>query len=127
VRYKGMKTAFSCWKGRIAPVFDVAPEICLVETGVGGALVRATENVPDGPPIAKALRLASLGAGTLVCGAISRPLSEAMQAEGIRVIAFVAGDMDEIIKAWAENRLGDGGFAMPGCCRRRRRGRRCSR
>ncbi|MDP2862869.1 MAG: hypothetical protein Q8N95_08765, partial [Desulfobacterales bacterium] len=58
------------------------------------------------------------GVGTLVCGAISRPLHGMVIASGIRVISFVAGDLRKVINAWLDGNLESGKFAMPGCCRR---------
>ncbi len=73
------------------------------------------------------IRLAELDVGTLVCGAISRPLHEMVAAHGIEVIPFVAGDLSEVIQAWLGDKLEHDTFAMPGCCGRgrdRRRGMR---
>jgi predicted Fe-Mo cluster-binding NifX family protein len=74
-------------------------------------------------PIRKALRLAELGVGTLVCGAISSSLHAIVASYGIRVIPFVAGDLGEVIRAWLRGGLKGGSFAMPGCWGRGR-GRR---
>jgi len=119
-----MKAAFAVWKDRIAPVFDVARQIHLVEAE-GGRIARETqEPLANDLPVQKAIRLAELGAGTLVCGAISRPLQEMVSAYGIRVIPFVAGDLREVIQVWLTGGLNWDAFAMPGCRGRwRERGR----
>jgi hypothetical protein len=44
-------------------------------------------------------------------------------AYGIRVIPFVAGDLQEVIRAWLGGTLERDAFAMPGCCALRRRQR----
>ena len=120
-----MKTAFPYWGNRIAPVFDIARQIRLVEA-VSGRIAAETEEVlADDLAVKKVIRLAELGVGTLVCGAISRPLHAMVAAYGIQVVPFVAGDLSEVIQAWLCGGLEDGDFAMPGCCgsgRRRRRG-----
>jgi hypothetical protein len=69
-----MKTAFAAWNNRIAPVFDVARHLHIVETESGRIVKEAREELTDDVPARKALHLAELGIGTLVCGAISRPL-----------------------------------------------------
>jgi predicted Fe-Mo cluster-binding NifX family protein len=110
-----MIAAFAAWENRIAPVFDVVREICLVET-VAGQNVRETQEIlANDLPVQKALRLAELGVSTLVCGAISRDLYEMVIANGIRVIPFVAGDLREVIKAWLTGGLNRNVFSMPGC------------
>jgi len=115
-----MKAAFASWNNRIAPVFDVTRQVRVVESRSGKAVGAAQEAQLDGPPLARALRLAELGTGTLVCGAISRPFHDMVVSQGIRVIPFVAGDLDEVIRAWLSGGLVGNAFAMPGCCRRRR-------
>ena len=120
------KTAFACWDDRISPVFDIARRIHVVEADSGRIVAETREVLADDPPAQKALRLVELGAGTLVCGAISRPFHEMVAAVGIRVIPFVAGDLSEVIQAWLSGNLESDTFVMPGCCRsgRRRRGMR---
>jgi len=114
-----MKAAFVIWAGRIAPVFDVAREIRIVDADSGSIAGETDECLPADAP-AKAVRLAELGVGDLVCGAISHPDQLLVEAYGIRVIPFVAGDLVRVVRAWMAGDLGRGSFAMPGCCRRRR-------
>jgi predicted Fe-Mo cluster-binding NifX family protein len=68
----------------------------------------------------KAARLADLGVDTLVCGAISRSMREVVAASGIRVISFVSGERDEVVRAWLGGGLDQPAFTMPGCGGRRR-------
>jgi predicted Fe-Mo cluster-binding NifX family protein len=116
-----MKAAFAHWDHRIAPVFDIARQIHVVAAESGRIAAEAEEVLEDDRPLQKAIRLAELGVGTLVCGAISRPLHAMVAAYGIRVIPFVAGDLSEVIQAWLSGGLKGDVFAMPGCCGRRRR------
>jgi predicted Fe-Mo cluster-binding NifX family protein len=110
-----MKAAFAHWKNRIAPVFDTARKIQLVEVESGRLVGQTQDMLPDSPPVQKALRLAELGVSTLVCGAISRPLQELVAAYGIQVIAFVAGEVREVIQVWLAQHADWDDFAMPGC------------
>jgi len=118
------KTAFAYWDDRIAPVFDIARRIHVVEADSGKIVAETREVLADDPPVQKALRLVELGVGTLVCGAISRPFLEMVAANGIQVIPFVAGGLSEVIQAWLGGNLESDTFVMPGCIRsgRRRRG-----
>jgi predicted Fe-Mo cluster-binding NifX family protein len=111
-----MKTAFAYWDNRIAPVFDIARQIHVVEAESGRIVAETEEVLADDLPVQKVIRLAELGVGTLVCGAISRPLHEMVAAYGIEVIPFVAGDLCEVIQAWLSDNLEHDTFAMPGCC-----------
>jgi predicted Fe-Mo cluster-binding NifX family protein len=116
-----MKTAFAAWNNRIAPVFDVARQIHIVETESGRVVRDAREDMIDNEPAQKALHLAELDIETLVCGAISRPLRALVEANGIHVVPFMAGDLGDVIEAWLRGGLQKGVFAMPGCGNRRSR------
>jgi predicted Fe-Mo cluster-binding NifX family protein len=114
------RVAFAYWDDRIAPVFDVAQEICLVDVDTGQVVQEVREPLADVVPARKALRLAELGVATLVCGAISRPLHEMVEAYGVEVIPYIAGDLHEVIDAWLNGGLDQDQFIMPGCCGRGR-------
>lgn len=113
-----MKTAFAYWDNRIAPVFDIARQIHVVETESGRIVAEMEEFFANDLPVKKVFRMVDLGVSTLVCGAISRPLHAMVIASGISVISFVAGDLRKVIKAWLDGNLESVKFAMPGCCRR---------
>ncbi len=113
-----MKTAFAYWDNRIAPVFDIARQIHVVETESGQIVAETDEVMANDLPVKKVFRMVDLGVSTLVCGAISRPLHAMVIASGINVISFVAGDLRKVINAWLDGNLESVKFAMPGCCRR---------
>jgi predicted Fe-Mo cluster-binding NifX family protein len=116
-----MRTAFAYWDNQVAPVFDTARQIHVVEAESRQIVSETQETLSEDLPIQKTLRLVELGISTLVCGAISRPMHGLIAAYGIQVIPFVAGDLRKVIQAWASGNLETDAFAMPGCCRRGRR------
>jgi len=118
-----VKAVFTVWNGRIAPVFDTAKEVCLVEAEKGRIVSQSMQALP----LQALLWLAEQRVDAVVCGAISRPLHAQLNAAGIRVTPFVAGDVQEVIRAWLAGLLGRPAFAMPGCCGRRRMRRGCCR
>jgi predicted Fe-Mo cluster-binding NifX family protein len=115
-----MKAAFSTWNARIAPVFDTARQVHIVEAQSGRMVSEGDETLPDGPPLRQVMRLAELGVGTLVCGAISWPLHAMVTAAGMEVMPFVAGTLSEVSQAWLGGTMKPEHFAMPGCRGRRR-------
>lgn len=119
-----MKTAFATWNDRIAPVFDTAQTIHIVEFQGTAITDERKEILGAELPVQKVLRLVELDIGVLVCGAVSRPVYDVLTAYGIHVIPFVAGGLPEIIDAYLGGILGKDRFAMPGC---RRQGRHRSR
>ena len=116
-----MKTAFAHWDNRIAPVFDTARRLCVVQVEDGRIVSEKDETLSEEAPVQRALRLVELGVKTLVCGAVSRPLQDMISSYGIRVISFVAGDLQDVVEAWQAGTLEQDVFAMPGCCGRARR------
>jgi len=116
-----MKIAFAHWNNRIAPVFDTAQQICVVDAESGKIVSEAQEALLEDLPVRKTLQLVELGINALVCGAISRPMYGLIVAYGIQVVPFVAGELDDVIQAWLSGELESDTFAMPGCCGRRGR------
>lgn len=115
-----MRAAFAYLDKRIAPVFDTAQQIHIVEVESGRIVNERQELLVQDQPVQKTLKLAELGVSTLICGAISRPLQVTITAYGIQLIPFVAGELKEVIRAWIKGGLKGKAFAMPGCCGRGR-------
>jgi predicted Fe-Mo cluster-binding NifX family protein len=109
-----MKTAFTVWNDRIAPLFDVAGKIHLVESEAGHITAQTSICLDDPSPALKVRRLADLGVQMLVCGAISRAAQNILTAYGIELIAYIGGDLDAVIKAWRHNELSTDILRMPG-------------
>lgn len=112
-----MHAAFSIWEERIAPVFDVAHTVYLAEVADGELVSGQEVQLPAGPAAYRAIQLVGLGVELLVCGAISRPLLATLNAYGIQVVSFVAGDVQQVLAAWLKGELQRDRFAMPGYCR----------
>jgi predicted Fe-Mo cluster-binding NifX family protein len=121
MKTRSMKVAIPYWQGRVSPVFDVAGSLLLVDVDQGNEQHRETARLDAVTPEARARQLAELGAGVLVCGAISWPLELAVTAAGVKVIPQVCGDVEKVLAAFLAGRLGQNMFQMPGCGGRRRR------
>lgn len=119
-----MRAAFATWNQRIAPVFDVARQVHIVVATSGQISDEVPEMLTDEHPTQRALQLTELGIDTLVCGAISQQMRALVEAYGIEVIPFVAGDLQEVIRAWLSGLIQTDAYAMPGCGRGGGRGRK---
>lgn len=122
-----MRIALTVWNGRIAPVFDVAGTVRLVE--VDGEIIIDDKLV--GLPHSSGMmrRVAALveqKIDVLVCGAVSRPVHRMLVDSGIKVHSFVSGEEDEVLKALLTDGLEENSFIMPGCGMGRN-GRGCGR
>ena len=109
-----MKLAMPVADSRVSAALDFARQLLLVEYEHGREVRRATIALQEQIPMNRARKLARLGVDVLICGAISRPLSEHLEAAGIQVIPFVSGTSDEVLLAYRTNSLDSVHFLMPG-------------
>jgi len=116
-----MKAALTIWDGRISPVFDVSRQALILTIEDGAMASRRCESIDAQNPSAKIDQLLALGVRTLVCGAISRPLHRELTDRGVTVIAFVAGQVDDVVASFLAGKLPTAELSMPGCLRKRQR------
>ena len=109
------RTAIAAWQGNVATTLDFARTILIVDVVDGRVTARSEIKLAAASPQAIAHRLEKTGARVVICGAISAPLVSAVEAQGIRVIPFVHGDVEEIIHGCLEGTLKDERFLMAGC------------
>jgi len=117
-----MKTALTVWANRISPVFDAASMLLVVEFGDSKIQSRLYEPFDPDRPSHLAARLTQMHVTTLICGAISQRPAMLLEAGGVRLIPFITGRVEKVLKAYARAMLITPAFLMPGCqCRRRQR------
>ena len=110
-----MKIAIPTWNGRVSPVFDTASRLVVVEIGEEREIARFETDISEYFLPSKSMRLTGLEIDTLICGAVSRPLSYMITTSGIKLIPWIAGQVDEVLQAFLNNTLFDPRFIMPGC------------
>lgn len=116
-----MKVAMPIWQGRISPVMDAATRLLVAEyDGNQQEVDRIEEPIAGKSTFHLARHLTDMGIDLLICGAISHPLYSLVAAQGIKVIPWITGQTEEILKAYHSNRLGTRQYMMPGCYRRTR-------
>ena len=119
-----MKIAIPLCRQRIAPLFESAETFMLISLGN-----------PDSEPTIcevrclrvdeKCHQLFSKEARVLLCGALSRQWQAYLQRLGIEIHAFLAGNVEEILRTYLQDGVGGlGQYAMPGCKGNHRGGRR---
>lgn len=114
-----MKAAFTIWRGRISPVFDVSRQVLILEIQNGRVMAEEQERLPEGHPALKLDQLVDRGVEALICGAVSGPVADMASAYGIQIIPFVAGDITNVKDAFLAGTLQGEKFYMPGCHRKR--------
>ncbi len=129
-----MKIAVPNHEGRVSPVFDTCQSVMIFERGDDGAITQQAVELADVEGLRRAERLRDIGVRVLLCGGITRPQAEWVQATGIELVPWLAGDVDRIAEAYWQGALPSAEFVMPGCgagggrgCGRRRRQRGCGR
>lgn len=109
-----MKLAVPVSGGRVSTAFDFARQLLLLEVEDGREVRRTELVLEEETPLSRARRLQYLGVKVLICGAISRLLTECLASAGINVIPLVSGQVEEVLKAYLAGQLDSARFLMPG-------------
>jgi predicted Fe-Mo cluster-binding NifX family protein len=117
-----MRIAIPQWQGRVSPVFDVAGNLLLIDIENGREIRREERRFLSTNPLGRVTEFLRIGAGILICGAISAPLQARLISAGVQVIAFACGTVDDVLAAYLKGTLTSQAFVMPGCQRWRRGG-----
>jgi len=118
-----MKLAIAVSKERIAPLFDTSRRVLILDFEDGRPTSDQEIILPEGEGISRVATLVRLNIQTLICGAISQELSAPLESHGVRILAFVSGDIEHVVEAFHAGTLLCDAFCMPGCGRRRKRHR----
>ncbi|MEJ5363988.1 MAG: hypothetical protein WHS86_02710 [Desulfosoma sp.] len=102
-------------KGRVAPVLDWCSQILLIDVCGEGDWAARVLDVGGSNPYERLERLKARKAATLICGAVSRELLLYAEGLGLRVLHGVAGEVEEVIRAYRSGRLDQPAFWLPGC------------
>ena len=118
-----IKIAVPIWNDRVSPVFDVATEVLVAE--IDGHRVEKRSTVVLPTPADRGEQLEGLGVQILLCGGISTAMLRNVSGRGIRVLRHICGPAEAVLQGFADDRLQEEQFNMPGChckrhaCRRR--------
>ena len=90
-----MIVAIPAWSGRVSPVFDTASRLLVADIDAGGEVDRRLIDLGNGSAHERVKRLTSAGIDVLLCGALSRPLFDMLEAAGLQVVPFLSGSVDD--------------------------------
>ena len=125
-----MRVGIPIWNGRVSPVLDTAERLFVVDTGAAAGQARKEVALESTRLPVRATRLAELNLDLLVCGAVSTQLRELLEAGGVPIQSWVAGEVNDVLDAVTAGILDRPRFRMPGCGRGRGpggQGRNCRR
>ena len=110
-----MKVAVTVWKERISPVFDASRRLLIAKIKNTRVTDRSYVIFDPGSPSNLARTLSELDVTVLICGAVSQIPANTIVAGGITLIPFIAGEVDRVLKVYAEGSSLSPSFVMPGC------------
>jgi predicted Fe-Mo cluster-binding NifX family protein len=124
-----MKVAIAVWEDCVSSVLDFSQRLVVVELNDAGEVGRVQVALSERNPFVRLAKLRELGVNVLICGAVSQPLASASTAQGIRLLPYVTGRVDDVLKAYQAGQLGLPEFMLPGWWPGARKGfrRRCCR
>ena len=98
-----MQVALTVWEGRISPLFDSTRKLLVVDVKRRRIIARHYESLDCDSAFSRAARLTALGVDVLICGGISDAFANPIEAQGIKVIAFSSGEVDEVLDTYLRN------------------------
>jgi predicted Fe-Mo cluster-binding NifX family protein len=116
-----MKVALLTTQSRISPVFETTCSWVVININDDEYIIGSTYQFHTRNEIEMANELLIKGIQLLVCGAIPCYLEKQLRDRGCEVLSFIAGDIDEVIKALNGDLLENPKFKMPGCKKSKRR------
>ena len=117
-----MKVAIPIFQSRVSPVFDWCTRLLLVRIRSGREETREDIEVGGLDLLERVERLSNVGTDVLICGAIGGSVARLLESKGIKIIPWIAGEIEDVIHALASDEFPHDRFLMPGCRQRKRRG-----
>jgi predicted Fe-Mo cluster-binding NifX family protein len=109
-----MRIAVPEHQGRIAPVFDTCRHVMVFLQDLHDQRLMSDEDWSAVSQKARVSRLRDLHVDVLLCGGISCWLEDQVHLQGIRLVAWLAGDLPQVLTAFREGTIMDPEYAMPG-------------
>lgn len=103
-----MNVAITVWDNRISPVFDSAETLLIARSRESEIVDRQTRLFQAGMFDRFVQLLSGLDVQVLICGALCAGPACILEAQGVNVISFMAGDAEEILDHYVQ-----GGCMVP--------------
>jgi predicted Fe-Mo cluster-binding NifX family protein len=113
------KVAIPVFGGRISPVLETCLRISVIEIEENREIGRDDISL-DGLGLQERLKIfQEAGVDILICSGISEYFYQLFESANIQVISGIAGDLEEVLQAFKEDKLEQAFFYMPGYCGRK--------
>jgi len=117
-----MKVAITVWEDCVSSVLDFSQRLFVVELNDRGETGPVQIALLEQGALARLAQMRELGIDVLICGAVSQPLAAAFTSSGIRLLPYVTGKVDDVLKAYQTGQLDLPQFRLPGWWPGARRG-----
>lgn len=107
--------AIPVWEDQVSSTLDFAGSLLVVEAERGKELARKLVKLRNEAVESRAKRIADLAVDVVICGAVSKRLGEAVLRQGIQLIPYVSGPVDNVLAASLCGLLAKPCFLQPGC------------
>ncbi|MCX5906215.1 MAG: dinitrogenase iron-molybdenum cofactor biosynthesis protein [Deltaproteobacteria bacterium] len=109
-----MKIAIPLFGPRISPRFDCAPLFLLVTVENGDIVERSEISLQFWNPWQRVEAIKDLGIRALICGGIDEESARMLRRHRIRVIPWVAGEVEETLRTYLKGELESGSVRFSG-------------
>lgn len=117
-----MKVALLTDVSRVSPVFESTTTGLNIDATANDCKISSTHHFQAKNELDMVNELMQNNIEMVICGAIPFYLEKTIINLGCEVTAFIAGEVDQVVKALHLNQLDKREFKMPGCQRRKKRG-----
>ena len=108
------RIAIPVYKSRISPVFDSCTRLLLIDLDQNHEIDRSEILCEGLSEIERLKLLKNSGVCTVICGGISDGFFKLIATADIRMITGIAGEVNQVLNAFRNDRLGEPRFFMPG-------------
>ena len=108
------KVAIPIFQNRVSPVLDSCRHMLLIDMEQGTDPERETVYLDEMSLTERCRIFEKLDVAIVICGGVSEIFSNMLMGVHIRLINGIAGEIDDVITAFFEERLDKPQFYMPG-------------
>jgi predicted Fe-Mo cluster-binding NifX family protein len=109
-----MRIAIPIFRNRISPILDTCTRLMVADCE-DAAVTQKKEIVLDFCSQFERFEiLRKLNPDAVICCGVSDVFDKMLRSASIRLISGIAGDVDQVVKAFMNDRLGDPRFRLPG-------------
>jgi len=108
------RVAIPTFQNRVSPVLDTCQHLLILDIQQHREVSREAVFLGEMPLAERFDVIANLGVVTVICGGVSETFANMLKGSNVLLRNGVAGDVDEIITAFLEDRIDMPRYYMPG-------------